>query len=279
VPELPEVETIKEELYPLVINKMIIKTKIFRKDTIGYPSVWEFQKSLRNISILDLKRRGKYLIFLLSNNLNLVVHLRLSGQLRYYPILPTKPEKFERVRFYFKNNGGIVFIEPRALGKLYLITNGQFPNELKGLKELGLEPLDRDFNYHYLYNKIHHRQAQIKSLLLDQKICAGVGNIYSDEALFLARIHPKSRAHKLTLEEIKRLTRTLKFVLKKALSLKGSSVRDYVRPDGKAGHYHLNAYVYNREGKACVVCKNKIEVLRFGNRRSRFCPNCQTLKE
>lgn len=278
MPELPEVQTICQELSPLIKNKQIQHIDIYRPDSIGYPTPKDFVRSLLNQKIKDIFTRGKYILISLSKNKILVFHLRLSGQLRYFLNSKVQPQKTERLRLTFNNGDALSFFEPRALGKVYLIHDNKYPKELSGLKNLGLEPTSNDFNYKYLFNKIKNRRAKIKTLLLDQTICAGVGNIYSDEALFLAGIHPWTPANKLSLSEIKKLTRALKLILRRALKTKGSSVRDYLRPDGSSGGYQLSAYVYNREGEKCLKCGAIISFLKFGNRRTRFCPTCQQLR-
>ncbi|MCX7756830.1 MAG: DNA-formamidopyrimidine glycosylase [candidate division WOR-3 bacterium] len=278
MPELPEVQTICQELKQVILRKKIRRVNVYRKASIGYPQADGFIKALLGKEIKDIQRRGKYILFKLSQNKLLVFHLRLSGQLRYFKELPQEIYKSERIRFIFSTGDALSFYEPRALGKAYLISGNSYPQELLGLKNLGPDPLEAIFTYKYLYNKIHNRRAKIKSLLLDQRICAGVGNIYSDEALFLARIHPFTLAYKLSEHEIKRLVWALKKVLRQAIKTKGSSVKDYLRPNGSLGSYHLHAYVYGREGLSCRRCRTKISILKFGNRRTRFCPRCQVLK-
>lgn len=275
MPELPEVQTICQELSPLIKNKKIQTIDIYRPDSIGYPTPKDFVRSLLNQKIKDIFTRGKYILISLTQNKTLVFHLRLSGQLRYFFNPETQPQKSERLRLTFTTGDALSFFEPRALGKAYLISNNECPKELSGLKNLGLEPPSKGFTYKYLFNKIKNRKAKIKTLLLDQTICAGVGNIYSDEALFLAGIHPWTPANKLSLSDIKKLTRALKLILRRALKTKGSSVRDYFRPNGSSGSYQLSAYVYNREGEKCLKCGSVISFLKFGNRRARFCPTCQ----
>lgn len=273
MPELPEVETIRKELIPFVINRRIYRVKVFRPDTIGYPDVKTFVQDLTNQKIVDLVRQGKYLIFRLSSNYSLIFHLRLSGQLRLEN--DSKPLRFEQVSFFLSKGIRLAFVEPRVLGRVYLIENGKYPKVLKGLKSLGLEPISSNFTYEYLKSKINGRRSRIKSLLLDQSITAGIGNIYSDEALFLARIKPTRRANTLSNEEIKRLTEALKMVIKAGIKYKGTSVSDYLRPDGSEGNYQMRTYVFDREGKKCRFCDATILKTKISNRTSRYCPKCQ----
>lgn len=278
MPELPEVETIKRELKPHIINKKVLKVKIQRKDIIGYPSADEFIKGIQGKTITQLLRKGKYLIFELDNDKAMVIHLRLSGQLLIWHKNNGSIPKHERIRFFLSDNKVLSFVEPRVLGRAYLVSKDNYPDVLGGLKELGLEPIDRQFDFAYLYSKLKGRKAPIKHLLLDQSIAAGVGNIYSDEALFLAKIHPLQRANRLTRKDIKNIVKSLKMVIKAGIKSKGTSVSDYLRPDGREGEYQFCSYVFNREGEKCRKCKTIIEYKKIGNRRTRFCPKCQIKK-
>jgi len=273
MPELPEVETIRTELMPFVINRRINRIKVHRPDTIGYPDAKTFVQELTNQKIIGLERQGKYLIFRLNNNHSLIVHLRLSGQLRLEN--GSKPLRFERVSFFLSKGIRLAFVEPRVLGRVYLIKNGNYPCVLKGLKNLGLEPIHPKFSYQYLKSKLKGRKATIKSLLLDQSITAGVGNIYSDEALFLAGIMPTRRANTLDNEEIKRLAKALRMVIRAGIKYKGTSVSDYLRPDGSEGNYQMRTYVFDREGEKCRFCNAIISKTKISNRTSRYCPKCQ----
>lgn len=273
MPELPEVETIRSELLPQVINHKIRRVKVFRPDTIGYPDAKTFIQEITNRKILNVERQGKYLIFRLSNNRSLIVHLRLSGQLRLEN--GKKPLRFERIGFFLSNKRRLAFVEPRVLGRVYLVKNGKYPDVLKGLQNLGLEPTNVKFSYEYLKSKLQGRKGVIKSLLLDQSIAAGVGNIYSDEALFLAGILPTRRANTLRDDEIRKLSKALKMVIRAGIKYKGTSVSDYLRPDGSEGGYQMRTYVFNREGEKCRRCGAIILATKISNRTSRYCIRCQ----
>ncbi|MEO0225821.1 MAG: DNA-formamidopyrimidine glycosylase family protein, partial [candidate division WOR-3 bacterium] len=196
MPELPEVETIKRELLTQLIGIKIIKVIILRPEIIGYPEPEQFVKILRQTEIEDIVRKAKYLIFKLSNQQQLIFHLRLSGSL----IITDRSSKprYSRIKFFLSNNRILHFTEPRLLGRVYLIRENCRPEVLKGFFTLGREPIARNFDLDYLQNIIANRKACIKSLLLDQRIAAGVGNIYSDEALFQAGIRPTRRASTLS---------------------------------------------------------------------------------
>jgi formamidopyrimidine-DNA glycosylase len=273
MPELPEVETIRRELLPHIIKRRINLVKVHRPDTVGYPDAKTFAKELTNKRIIDLERQAKYLIFRLNNNHSLIVHLRLSGQLRLEN--RRKLLRFERVSFFLSGGKRLAFVEPRVLGRVYLVENGKYPDVLKGLKNLGLEPTSSKFSYEYLKSKLQGRKGIIKSLLLDQSIAAGIGNIYSDEGLFLARIMPTRRANTLTDDEIRKLARALRTVIRAGIKHKGTSVSDYLRPDGSEGSYQMRTYVFNREGEKCRHCPGIVLATKISNRTSRYCPKCQ----
>jgi len=199
--------------------------------------------------------------------------LRLSGRLIYNEN-PKEEIKYSRIKFLF-NNGVLSFAEPRLLGRVYFYPQDQLPKSLSSLNNLGKEPLMPEFNFQYLKEKIKNRNTSIKTLLLDQKIACGVGNIYSDEALFCARIHPKRKGSSLKDYEIKRLVKCLKRIIKIAIKKKGTSISDYLRPNGKEGSFQNYLKVFRKEGEKCPRCKGKILRIKINNRSSYFCPKCQ----
>ncbi len=282
MPELPEVETIRRELQAKIINRKIIGCKILRKDVIGYPAPEIFCKAILNQSIIDICRRAKYLILELSNKKKMVFHLRLSGALIYQKdssILRSDNRKKLNKKFVrlivSLDRGSIIFYEPRALGRAYLIKENETPCALKGLFNLSCEPLSPEYDFNYFRNKLKNRKTSIKQLLLDQSVCAGVGNIYSDEALFRAGIKPTRKANTLNAEEVFKLLIALKDVLKKGIDEFGTTVSDYKRTDGKSGNFQKFLYVYAQEGKPCRLCGKEIVVKKLGGRSTRFCPSCQ----
>uniref|UniRef100_A0A7V4E2U0 Formamidopyrimidine-DNA glycosylase n=1 Tax=candidate division WOR-3 bacterium TaxID=2052148 RepID=A0A7V4E2U0_UNCW3 len=273
MPELPEVETIKNELLPFLINKRFIGVKLENKKIIGYPKPISFLEKVIGKKILNIERRGKYLLFKLSKSYYLTFHLKLSGRLIYRENLKNEV-KYSRIKFLL-DKGILIFAEPRLLGRVYLYLDNKLPKVLLSLKKLGKEPLMPDFNFHYLKEKIKNRRAFIKSLLLNQQIACGVGNIYSDEALFCAQIHPKRRSFSLTDEEIKRLVKCLKKIIRLAIKKKGTSISDYLRPNGQEGSFQNYLKVFKKDGEICVRCGEKIVRIKINNRSSYFCPNCQ----
>lgn len=274
MPELPEVETIRRELHSRIIGQRIRSCTILRPDVIAYPLEPEvFCQEVIGETVVNVTRKAKYLIVELTLRKQLVFHLRLSGSIFVRP-KDTTPERFTRVAF--KLDGyELFFNEPRVLGRLYLLRPTDTVQVPKGLYSLGLEPISAAFTMQYLQEKLKGRKTKIKAILLDQTICAGVGNIYSDEALFRAGIRPTRRAYRVTKKEIEKLVNALKAILQKAVKKFGTSVGDYVRTNGTTGSFQNFLFVYQREGEPCRICGVEIKVLKFGNRSTRYCPKCQ----
>ncbi len=275
MPELPEVETIKKELKPRIANKRIIGCRILRRDIIGYPRARIFCPSIINEMVMDVTRRAKYLIIKLTNSKQLIFHLRLSGAIIYRGSPDIKKgNNYTRLVIQL-DSGALFFDEPRALGRVYLLKEGEAPDCLAGFFNLGYEPIAPEYDLNYFRKKIGKRWAPIKSLLLDQSICAGVGNIYSDEALFRAKIRPARRADTLSIEELFKLLCSLKDVLREGIDNLGTTVSDYKRIDGKSGNFQNFLYVYSRENQPCRICGTTIRLEKIGGRFTRYCPKCQ----
>ncbi|MBN2621161.1 bifunctional DNA-formamidopyrimidine glycosylase/DNA-(apurinic or apyrimidinic site) lyase [candidate division WOR-3 bacterium] len=273
MPELPEVETIRRELAPRISGQRIRTCRVLRPDIVSYPTPDKFCRGLKNDIVREVTRKAKYLIIVLVSGKQLIFHLRLSGTIVVRP-RGTKPERFTRIALSLDNHE-LFFNEPRVLGRAYLIENNRTAGMPKGLLSLGIEPIAPGFTTQYLHDHFKKRKAPVKAVLLDQHICAGVGNIYSDEALFHAGIRPTRRAFRVTRRETGRLVRTLKNVLKKAVRKFGTSVGDYVRTDGTNGSFQDLLYVYQREGLPCRICRTEIKAMKIGNRSTRYCPKCQ----
>lgn len=271
MPELPEVETIKNELSPYLRGKKIQGVVIKRREIIGFPKKRVFKQDLIGRIITDLKRRGKYLILELNDGQRLLFHLRLSGRLFWDK--ENGGLKYERMRLVL-NKGSLSFVEPRMLGRVFLIQR-EIPRVLRGFQELGPEPLEKGFHHNFLQERLKIRKGKIKSLLLDQRIGCGLGNIYADESLFRAGIHPERRGDTLTAEEIKNLVRAIKSVLREGIRCKGTTLSSYQRPDGKTGGYQERLRVKDREGEPCLVCRTPIQKIKISGRKTNFCPRCQ----
>jgi len=271
MPELPEVETIRCDLYPRVCGRTVTTVRITpdKVPLIDGVSAAEFKARITGRRIEGLSRRGKYLIFHLSGDLYLIIHLRMTGALLHRNA-GDPADRYTRATIALDDGTELRFTDLRKLGRFRLVAH---PDEVVG--KLGPEPLDASFTAAALKRAIGRRRAPIKALLLDQRALAGVGNIYADEALFAARIHPQRHADTLTEAEIGRLHRSVRRVLRDALGNRGSSFRDYVDGGGREGTHQLRVKVFRRTGQPCYVCGAEIERIKLGGRSTHFCPKCQ----
>jgi formamidopyrimidine-DNA glycosylase len=267
MPELPEVETIVNELKPLVEGKSFQSIKIFETRSIdGNPR--EFTAALINNKITKLSRRGKYICFSLINGSHLTIHLRMTGKLLQKP--KRKDKKYLGVKFMFDNKFALYFVDTRKFGKLKL-----WPEKEILLPALGPEPLDSPTVFKVLTSLKTKTTRVVKTILLDQHVLAGVGNIYADEALFLGGIHPQTQLCRIEGAAIKRLSRALPGILKQAIKNKGTTLSDYQTPDSGSGNHQHFLKVYGREGLPCYTCGTEILRIRINGRGSHFCPRCQ----
>ena len=269
MPELPEVETIKCDLRPLLVGRAITGVKVGWEGCVDRPSVREFSRQIVGSCIEDVGRRGKFLVFTLSGGNTLLVHLRMTGRLLLVDAaFPS--ETHARFSFRLDNGEELRFVNVRKFGRLYLVAD---PEEVLG--DLGPEPLEEDFELEDFCVLFDGRRGMIKPLLLNQRFLAGLGNIYVDEALFKAGLHPQSRADTLTAEQLNRLYDAIREVLRQAIADRGTSRSDYVRPDGSEGRHQNSLLVSGRAGEACPRCGTTIERLVVGGRGTYICPRCQ----
>ena len=270
MPELPEVETIKNELLPHLVGHRLTGITLFWDRIVRQPSVEEFCSRLVGQRITGVARRGKYLILDLTSDETLIIHLKMSGSLLLKPV-SAEPDKFIRAILYLDKGTRLLFRDPRKLGAIWLVED---KNTIVG--KLGPEPLEADFTPQLLAQRLNNRTAPIKALLCDQSFIAGIGNMYADEALFAARIHPLRSGKSLSKDEITRLHRSIQQVLWSAINDKGASVDTYFRPGGEVGTAHFQFQVAHRlSGKFCPLCGTPIQRIPIRNRGSYFCPNCQ----
>jgi formamidopyrimidine-DNA glycosylase len=272
MPELPEVETVKNELLPHVIGKYITDVTLFWEGIVRQPSVEEFRSRLIGQRIVGLSRRGKYLIFSLTSNEVLVMHLKMTGSLLLKPTSASmQTEKFIRAIVHLDEAVSLYFRDPRKFGRMWLAVDAA---DITG--RLGPDPLEADFSPEILAQSLSSRSAPIKAVLCDQSFIAGIGNMYADEALFAARIHPLRLGKNLTKDEVMCLYDAIQRVLRAAIGEKGASVDTYFRPGGEIGTAHFHFQVAHRlGGKLCLACGTPIERIPVRNRGSYFCPTCQ----
>ena len=268
MPELPEVETIKNDLSAYIIGHRFISITVNDSKLIQNP-LEDFISGILHQKIISLDRRGKYLIFRLSTGKVLMTHLRMTGSLL---INPGRLDKFARVIFELDNHSILAFRDIRRFGTLSLSDND---SELD--KKLGIEPLSALFTVRTLSRLLRGRNVPIKAALLDQKIIAGLGNMYADEALFAAMIHPLKKAAVINTKEVSRLHRAITSVIREAISYGGASVDTYFRPDGNKGKAHDNFKVAHRRNEKCTVCNTSLQRIVVQQRGTYFCPECQKL--
>ena len=269
MPELPEVETTKRGLEPLIVNRRILSAHIYKKKLR-----WEIpshlietlkQKTIRNIS-----RRAKYLLIELSDG-QLVIHLGMSGSMSVAP--SSEPlKKHHHFELKLDNFTSIRFHDPRRFGSILWQDNN---NQLKLLSDLGPEPLSYDFNDEVLYFASIGRSKNIKSFIMDSKVVVGVGNIYASESLFLAGISPKRVSGKTSKSRYETLTKSIKKILTDAINNGGTTLNDFSNVDGSPGYFAQILSVYDREGMPCMRCNGKIKRIIQNQRATYYCPKCQ----
>lgn len=268
MPELPEVETIRRELDPKVVGRTIVGVEVEWEGSIACLSREKFEREIGERRILGLRRRGKYLLFDLSGGWTLLVHLGMTGALLLRPSGGTKV-KHDRALFLLDDEHILHFEDARKFGRLSLARDEQ---EVVG--HLGPEPLALDLPG--FMELMGQRRGMIKPLLLNQRFLAGLGNIYVDEVLFQARLHPLRRVESLSRKEIRALYRAIQGVLKQALEDGGTTFDGaYVRPCGRWGEHQERLQVYGRKGEPCPRCKTPIERIKMGGRGTYLCPRCQ----
>jgi formamidopyrimidine-DNA glycosylase len=271
MPELPEVETIKNELLSCVVGRRIIGVTLFWDGIVRYPSVEEFCSCLVGREISQLSRRGKYLIFSLADSEVLIIHLKMTGSLLIKSIM-TEPDRFIRAILHLDGGTEVHFRDPRKFGVMWLVEDR---NAVVG--KLGPEPLEDGFTSQLLAERLHNRTAPIKAVLCDQTFIAGIGNMYADEALFAAKIHPLRSGKGLSQGEVGRLHSSIQQVLRSAIGNKGASIVNYYRPSGELGTAHFQFRVAHRGGQPCSTCGTPVERIPIRHRGSYFCPECQPL--
>lgn len=273
MPELPEVETIRKTLEHLTIGKQIEDVTVYWPKIIKKPVEHEqFIDALKGQTIESVGRRGKFLIFYLTD-LALVSHLRMEGKYGVFPV-DEEMDKHTHVLFTFTDGTQLRYKDVRKFGTMHLFLKGEELSSLP-LSQLGPEPLSDEFTTEYMIQKLEKTSRNIKAVLLDQTIVVGVGNIYVDESLFRAKIHPQRMASSLTNEEIERIVAEVKATLAEAIEQGGSTIRTYINSQGQIGMFQQQLLVYGRNGELCKECGSEIEKLKVAGRGTHICPSCQ----
>lgn len=270
MPELPEVETTRRGLEPVLVGQRV-SAVVVRNRALRQPVPRGLSQSVVGTTVREVSRRGKYLLLACGAG-TLIIHLGMSGRLWVVRdgAAPTTHDHFDLVL----ENGTVVRLrDPRRFG-LVLWQPGE-PLAHALLARIGPEPLAAEFDGSVLHAATRNRSAAIKHVLMDSRVVAGVGNIYASEALFRAGIHPRAAAGRLSLARCTRLAAKIRETLELAIVAGGSSLRDYVRSDGQAGNYQSQFLVYDRAGKPCRHCRSPIREIRQGQRSTFYCPKCQ----
>jgi formamidopyrimidine-DNA glycosylase len=269
MPELPEVETIVRGLREPLVGRTFTSVRVGWENLIARPAVKEFKRRIVGQKILAVRRRGKYLVFALPGGGSLIVHLRMTGRLLIKKS-DDELDRYDHLIFELDDGRELRFNNVRKLGWVYLVDD---EDEIVG--KLGPEPLDGDFTPADFAALLSGRRGMIKPLLLNQQFMAGVGNIYADEALFTAHIHPKRRADTLTAEEIERLHDAIRQVLRQGIENRGTTFSAYRDAEGREGRNQEYLQVSRNTGQPCPRCGAPIERTVVGGRGTYFCPRCQ----
>jgi len=280
MPELPEVETIRRDLNRKVKDKEIKFVTVNTPKIVKEPPISEFCTQIEGKVFKNINRRGKYLVIELDSGKKLVIHLGMTGLL-IYPFNEDSKKiinvKHNHLVFTFIDGTKLIFNDVRKFGKIYLVSN---LNKIEGMAKLGLDPLDDCFKEEIFVQILNKKKkSKIKSFLMSQEFIAGLGNIYVNEVLYRANIHPLRKISSLHKEEIGNLYQQIKLVLNKAIKSGGSTVADeaYLNTDGEKGKFAEKLQVYARKGEPCIKCGHSIDVVRIEGRSSFICPQCQKL--
>jgi formamidopyrimidine-DNA glycosylase len=279
MPELPEVETIRSQLEKLIVGKKIEEVEVGLPRMVKLP-LDRFRKSVVGSRVKSVKRRAKILIFDLSNSWSILIHLKLSGRLIFRKkgeALKDEDTKWNHLIYYFSDGSKLFHNDLRQFGYVKLIETDKLIDFFKKEK-LGPEPLEKDFTFgDFLAILKRKPKTKIKQFLMDQQNIAGIGNLYSDEILFFAKVHPLRKIADLKPEESKKIFEGIKKILPEALKFQGSSVDLYLTAFGKEGEYAPRLKVYGREGEKCEKCGRTIARLKIGGRSAHYCLKCQKL--
>ncbi|MBY6035221.1 DNA-formamidopyrimidine glycosylase [Fictibacillus nanhaiensis] len=272
MPELPEVENVKNTLNRFLPGKVIADVEVHWKNIVKYPETEEFILKLKGQTFDQVYRRGKFLILHLDED-SLVSHLRMEGK---YGLFNTDApvDKHTHVIFRFTDETELRYQDVRKFGTMHVYPKGTEENHLP-LKTLGVEPLSESLTAGLLKKLFAKTKRNIKAVLLDQTIIAGLGNIYVDEVLFQARIHPETPTNKISLHRIKKLKRAITEILSEAVKHGGSTIRSYTNSVGETGGFQMKLFVYGRKNEACRICGTEIERMVVAGRGTHVCKGCQ----
>ena len=275
MPELPEVETSRRGIEPYLLNSTITAINI-RQHKLRWPVPANLPARAKGKTILEVRRRAKYIYLKLNNGSSIIIHLGMSGSLRICTNkLPADKHDHLDICVSSKQTGNNILRlrDPRKFG--CVLWTDKDINQHKLIKPLGPEPLEDDFNAEYLHNKAHKRQCSIKALIMNSHIVAGVGNIYANEALFKAGINPKRKAGNISLKRLQKLVDAIKLTLNESIRQGGTTLRDFTSENGQPGYFAQKLLVYGKAGENCSVCGQPIIQFSQQQRSTYYCPHCQ----
>ncbi|SEK27620.1 DNA-(apurinic or apyrimidinic site) lyase [Carnobacterium iners] len=275
MPELPEVETVRQGLLKLVKGSTIIGVDVYWDRIIsGEIHSEDFASQLIGNRIIDINRRGKYLLFNFSH-WSMISHLRMEGK---YEVSETNEplKKHTHIVFHLSDGRDLRYLDVRKFGRMTLVPKGE-EFTVAGLKTIGPEPISETFDLTFFKKILKQKSRAIKPLLLEQKVVAGLGNIYVDEALFEAEIHPLRPAHSLRPKEVEQLHQSIIDVLRKAVLAGGTTIRSYKHALGKVGNFQVELHVYGKTNEPCTNCGTPIKKIKVAQRGTHICTNCQKL--
>lgn len=270
MPELPEVETTLRGIHPF-LQQQRIESVCVRNGNLRWPVPADLSSRLRGHTVLRVWRRGKYLLIDFSHG-SLIIHLGMSGSLRILTE-DTPPEKHDHIDVMLASGHGLRYTDPRRFG--CFLWSDEDPLLMPQLANMGPEPLSPEFNVDYMWQQSRGRKVAAKQWLMNGAVVVGVGNIYANEALFMAGVRPQRPAGRLKRVEIERLVEAVRTVLARAIEQGGTTLRDFVDSDGKPGYFAQELAVYGRGGQACGRCETLLKELRLGQRSTVYCPACQ----
>jgi formamidopyrimidine-DNA glycosylase len=270
LPELPEVETTRSGIAPALLRSRIVDV-IIRDRRLRWPIAAAFEAAVRNQIVRSVDRRAKYILIRLETG-TVILHLGMSGSLRLVSS-STPPKTHDHWDLVLDSGLVLRFHDPRRFGSLHWTPDD--PSKHALLKKLAPEPLSKEFSGEYLFKVTRKRAVAIKQLIMNSQLVVGVGNIYASEALFRAQISPRRASGRITRAEAERLANAIKTVLKAAIKIGGTTLRDYVNADGAPGYFGQKLFVYERADLACRVCKSPVKQFTQGQRSTYWCSTCQ----
>ena len=272
MPEKPEVITVVNSLRSRIVGKKITDCNVYWDNIIAFPTTMEFKKNVLNQKINDISTRGKWIVISLDKD-TLLIHLRMEGKF-FFRTYGEEISKHEHVEFVLDDDISFRFHDVRKFGKMYLLDK-KVVNDIKPLSEIGKEFNDKTLTKEYLYEKIHNKKLPIKTVLLDQSIIAGIGNIYDDEILFMSHISPLRRACDVTISECDDIIKNTYIVLEKAIKLGGTTIKSFTSSEGVHGLFQNELLVHGKKNGICPSCGSILSNIKVNGRGTYYCSECQ----